>query len=190
MSLDAFQAQYTSEDNSSFAVLLARDNAARRDKHAWAWEAERRAKVKAVRGREARERLVDVTRKMIEGSKDGSVRMLEGVAGRPAETRLIVEGVEGVKAGPNDRLLVDGKREGQLLITAGSTRAHDSVMGPPKKRLRIEGTGQANPSTAEQQFVDWDKPTVEEEEDNKAPRQDDMQVPTETWNFTVSAVAR
>lgn len=185
ISLDAFQARYTSEDNSSFAQLLARDNAQRKERHAWAWEAERRAKTRAIRGREARERLVDVTRQMIEQSSDGSVRMLEGVAGRPAEQRLIVEGVEGVRIGDGNRLLVDGKRENQLLITSGRGRADDSVMGPPK----VPDTGKGR-DPAEKQFVDWDKPTADELEDNKAPKLDDMQVQMEGWDFTVSLVLR
>ena len=88
LSLDAFQAKYTSEDNSSFAGLLNSDNKVRREKYNWAWDAERKANVKAIRGREARERLVDMTRKMVESDKDGMVRMVEGAPGRPGERRL------------------------------------------------------------------------------------------------------
>ncbi|KAL8290309.1 hypothetical protein RQP46_003248 [Phenoliferia psychrophenolica] len=49
LSLSAFQSTYTSEDNSSFASLLAKDNLDRKEKSKWAWEAERRANVKANR---------------------------------------------------------------------------------------------------------------------------------------------
>ncbi|EJD52195.1 hypothetical protein AURDEDRAFT_111627 [Auricularia subglabra TFB-10046 SS5] len=43
LSLDAFQARYTSEDNSSFTQILDEDNRQRREKYKWAWAAENRA---------------------------------------------------------------------------------------------------------------------------------------------------
>ncbi|KAK4055476.1 hypothetical protein OIV83_000022 [Microbotryomycetes sp. JL201] len=179
ISLDAFQARYTSEDNSSFAELLAKDNAQRKEKHAWAWNAQDKARTKAIRGREARERLVDVTRRMIEGSKDGSVLMLEGAAGRPGETKLVVEGVE---LGKGERFMIEGKSKGgQLLLTASGEpeRADKSVMVTDKERAKMKKSDET-----EQQYVDWDKPTADEEEDNKAPKVVDMQAPTEAWMFT------
>lgn len=56
MSLDNFQARYTSEDNSSFTEILDDENRKRREKWAWAWEAQK--KVEQQRGKmiEARER--------------------------------------------------------------------------------------------------------------------------------------
>lgn len=183
ISLDTFQARYTSEDNSSFAVLLAKDNQTRREKHAWAWQAEEKAKQKAIRGREARERLVDVTQKMVEGSKDGIVRLLEGPAGRPGERRLVVEGVEGVSVGEREsRLMVEGKREGVLLLTngGGEGRISKEEMGKGKGKQVMTLT-----DGKERQFVDWDKATVEEDEDNRLPKVGDMQVPIDTWSFKV-----
>ncbi|ORY78870.1 pyridoxal phosphate-dependent transferase [Leucosporidium creatinivorum] len=193
ISLDAFQSRYTSEDNSSFAVLLARDNAARRQKYSWAWEAEKRAKMKAVMGREARERLVNVTKRMVESSKDGSVRMLEGVAGRPSEMRLIVEGsaAEGMRIGEGERLLIEGKssgeggQQGRLRITAPGAPER---LSEEEMKLRREkgkevvrmGKGRA----VGEQFTDWERATAEEEEDNMAPRRDAMQVPIDGWGFT------
>ncbi|KAM0789029.1 hypothetical protein ACM66B_003095 [Microbotryomycetes sp. NB124-2] len=184
ISLDAFQARYTSEDNSSFAELLAKDNAQRKERHAWAWNAQDRARTKAIRGREARERLVDVTRAMIEGSKDGSVLMLEGGAGRPGETKLVVEGVE---LGKGERLMVEGRSKGgQLLLTASGEpeRADKSVLITDRERAKLNKGKQAQNDGEQEQFVDWDKPTADEEEDNKAPKVVDMQAPTEAWMFT------
>ena len=40
LSLDAFQSKYTSEDNESFNVLLDKQNARRREKHAYLWVGE------------------------------------------------------------------------------------------------------------------------------------------------------
>lgn len=57
MSLDQYQAQYTSEDNASFAQLMKVASARRRLKHQWAYDAEDRANAQhtmlAVCGRDA-----------------------------------------------------------------------------------------------------------------------------------------
>ncbi|KAG8927160.1 hypothetical protein FRC02_008429 [Tulasnella sp. 418] len=58
LSLDAFQAKYTSEDNASFTEILDDENMKRRDKHAWAWNAQDRAMLKRKREVEGRERLL------------------------------------------------------------------------------------------------------------------------------------
>jgi protein DGCR14 len=56
MSLDTFQARYTSEDNSSFTQILQDENARRREKYGWAWDAQRRVEAQRVKALEARER--------------------------------------------------------------------------------------------------------------------------------------
>ncbi|GAA6035811.1 hypothetical protein JCM8097_005717 [Rhodosporidiobolus ruineniae] len=176
--LDAFQARFTSEDNSSFADLLARDNEQRREKNAWAWKAEEKANQKAIRGRAARERLVDVTRRMVEAG-GGEVKMLDGPAGRPGERRLLVP--DGV-AGEGDRLLIRGRDEAErLLLTAGGEEEL-------ARRRAEKGKGRAVEDEAEvderaKQYVDWDRPTVEEEEDNRPPAEEEMQVATNAWPF-------
>ena len=184
LSLDAFQARYTSEDNSSFSDLLAKDNQARREKNAWVYKAEERANQKAIRGREARERLVDVTRAMVEASQDGTVAMIEGPAGRPGERRLVVEGVSlGDESG---RLMVEGKRAegGRLMITGGEgVGAGGKAVASVPAGVVDKGKGKEKKS----QYVDWDKPTVEEEEENKEIPPADLQVPVDAWQFTVSS---
>lgn len=177
LSLDAFQSKYTSEDNSSFAELLAKDNRVRREKFGWAWDAEKNANAKAIRGREARERLVDLTRQMVEADPDGIVRVIEGAPGRPGERKLVVE---GVKLGGNEgRLMVEGSRkDGKLMITqAGEvgSLADTDLKGKGKELARKED------------FVDYDKPTADEEEDNRLPKEREMQVSMEGWKFTVRA---
>jgi hypothetical protein len=54
--LDAFQARYTSEDNASFAEIVERENTRRRERHGWAWDAQRRVEEQCGRMLEARER--------------------------------------------------------------------------------------------------------------------------------------
>lgn len=58
MSLDHFQARYTSEDNSSFTQILDEENRRRREKWAWAWEAQKRVEQQRGKMLEGRERLL------------------------------------------------------------------------------------------------------------------------------------
>jgi protein DGCR14 len=181
LSLDAFQARYTSQDNASFQDLVVADNAARREKHAWAWHAEQKANVRAIKAREARERLVDVTRRMVESSGDGTVRLLDGPAGKPGERRLLVDEGVDVGTGPENRLLVTGRDEKErLLITNGE--------GPAEARSLVRRMAdEEKVDERAQQFIDWDKATAEEKDDNKAIEEDQLQVPTSAWPFKVQS---
>lgn len=58
MSLDAFQASYTSEDNSSFTQILEDENRKRKERYSWAWEAQKRVEAQRDRMLEGRERLL------------------------------------------------------------------------------------------------------------------------------------
>ena len=58
MSLDSFQARFTSEDNSSFTKILADENRRRKEKYGWAWAAQRRVEEQRERMVEGRERLL------------------------------------------------------------------------------------------------------------------------------------
>lgn len=58
LSLDAFQAKYTSEDNSSFTQILDEENRQRRQKHGWAWDAQTRVEQQRVKMLEGRERML------------------------------------------------------------------------------------------------------------------------------------
>ncbi|KAJ7706059.1 nuclear protein DGCR14 [Mycena rosella] len=58
LSLDGFQARYTSEDNSSFTQILDEENRKRKEKWGWAWEAQRRVEAQRERLIADRERLM------------------------------------------------------------------------------------------------------------------------------------
>lgn len=178
LSLDAFQARYTSQDNASFQELVVADNAARRDKYAWAWHAEKKANTRAIKGREARERLVDVTKRMLESSGDGTVRLLDGPAGKPGERRLLVDEGVDVGSGPENRLLITGRDEKErLLVTNGDGGSESQSL------VRTEPDGPVDERA--KQFIDWDKATADEQDENKAIEENELQVPTSAWPFKV-----
>jgi protein DGCR14 len=56
MSLDSFQARYTSEDNASFTEILNEENARRRERYGWAWDAQKRVEAQRERALGVRER--------------------------------------------------------------------------------------------------------------------------------------
>jgi protein DGCR14 len=58
LSLDVFQARYTSEDNSSFTQILDEENRQRRDRYGWAWDAQKRVEAQNVKMIEGRERML------------------------------------------------------------------------------------------------------------------------------------
>jgi protein DGCR14 len=58
LSLDEFQAKYTSEDNSSFTEILNDENERRRRTYSWAWEAEKKAQTQHQLQIEAKQTLL------------------------------------------------------------------------------------------------------------------------------------
>lgn len=58
MTLDNFQARYTSEDNSSFIDIMEDENRLRKAKWAWAWDAQKRVEAQTKKMIEEREKLL------------------------------------------------------------------------------------------------------------------------------------
>jgi protein DGCR14 len=58
MSLDNFQAKYTSEDNASFLEILVDENKKRKETYGWAYHAQKRVEEQRERMLEGRERLL------------------------------------------------------------------------------------------------------------------------------------
>lgn len=127
---------------------------------------------------------MDVTRAMVEASADGTVAMIEGPAGRPGERRLVVEGISVEEDG--GRLMVEGKRGegGRLMIANGQAEV---AGGASQALVCASGPNQGKGKSKDEQYVDWDKPTVEEEEENKDIPAAELQVPVDAWQFTVSS---
>ncbi|KAG8864035.1 hypothetical protein FRB96_006908 [Tulasnella sp. 330] len=82
LTLDQFQARYTSEDNASFTEILDDENKKRKEKYAWAWNAQDRAGARRAKEVEGRERM------MIEGSS----RMMDG----PGQRAITNEGLKAL----------------------------------------------------------------------------------------------
>lgn len=127
ISLDTFQARYTSEDNSSFTKILDDENRKRRDRWAWAWEAQQRVegqKAKAIEGRE---------RMLIEGPSVTGVRerfMIDA----PKPAGLITEGEkeEGESSGERNEDSEKEKGKGKELVLQSEDDQPVDVMAPKK----------------------------------------------------------
>ncbi|KAL5518826.1 hypothetical protein ACEPAH_509 [Sanghuangporus vaninii] len=90
MSLDAFQAKYTSEDNSSFIQILEDENKKRKEMYGWAWDAQKRVEMQRERMIEGRERMLMIEQGSVPGVKE----------------RLVIEPPK-----PNAGLIEDAPRE-------------------------------------------------------------------------------
>lgn len=70
LSLSAFQANYTSEDNASFNQLMARNNLKNKEKNSWAFEAERRNNEKRLEFKRREIRECEKGRELMEGARE------------------------------------------------------------------------------------------------------------------------
>ncbi|EJT99893.1 hypothetical protein DACRYDRAFT_101031 [Dacryopinax primogenitus] len=98
LGLDDFQTNFTSEDNASFTSILDDENKKRKERWGWAYEAEQKAKVKALEWKEKRARLITAP-------SDG-----EG-----AEQKLLTDGSDKTR----------GKEKGTEIITEEGTGNDD-----------------------------------------------------------------
>lgn len=124
LGLDAFQAQYTSEDNASFSEILDDENRARREKYGWAWAAQRRVEEQRDRMIEGRERM------LLEAPREPGVRERRLI--EPAVPRaLITAGEEGEEKGEESKDKGEGK-EVALVTRPQDDEGEVDVMAPKK----------------------------------------------------------
>jgi hypothetical protein len=134
LSLDAFQARYTSSDNASFTSLLNAENMKRKVDYAWAWEGEKRVKrLKAAEG-EGMRKLIQAGTSGIDGGPldEGRGLLVGGVdvgeKGRlmieAAQRRVAAEGEGGVNTSSVDR---KGKGREVVQQSTSSTTGSDSL---------------------------------------------------------------
>lgn len=134
LSLDEFQARYTSEDNSSFTQILDEENKKRKEKYAWAWEAQRKVEAQRERMIEARERM------LIEpaaGSAPGVKEKFKIEAPKPVGLITSGEEKDGGKGKEREKdkegKEEEDKNEKAVVLKAASVEeATEAVMAPRK----------------------------------------------------------
>ena len=129
MSLDDFQARYTSEDNSSFTQILDQENQVRKEKYGWAWEAQRKVE-------EQRNRMIEQRKRaLIEGPAVPGVRGTFTIEA-PTPAGLITDGGEKEKDKEDDKGKPD-EDDSECLTVSIITKKDDEsgdVMAPRKDR--------------------------------------------------------
>ncbi|KDQ63622.1 hypothetical protein JAAARDRAFT_29647 [Jaapia argillacea MUCL 33604] len=133
LTLDSFQARYTSEDNSSFTEILDDENRKRREKWGWAWEAQKRVEEQRERLLEGRER------SLIEAPSGPGVReklLIEA----PKPFGLITDGSESKEEGEKAVELLD-KGKGKEVALLPQVKPQEEILDvlAPKKDTRPAG---------------------------------------------------
>ncbi|KAH9985409.1 nuclear protein DGCR14 [Russula compacta] len=129
ISLDTFQARYTSEDNSSFTQILNDENALRREKYGWAWDAQKRVEAQRAKALEARERA------LIEMPESAGVREKMRIEA-PVQAGLITAQGEGDAGGGDGAESSVGK---QVVVREQDEEDEVVDVMAPKKDTRPAG---------------------------------------------------
>ncbi|TCD69981.1 hypothetical protein EIP91_005570 [Steccherinum ochraceum] len=130
VSLDGFQARYTSEDNSSFTQILEDENRVRREKWSWAWDAQKRVEEQRGKMLEQREKL-----------------LIEAPAGTGVREKFAIEAPTPkflITAGEDDAAEKDTEGEEQddptkTLVLKSATPEEGVDVMAPKKDTRSAG---------------------------------------------------
>ncbi|KAI9457735.1 nuclear protein DGCR14 [Russula earlei] len=139
VSLDAFQARYTSEDNASFTQILDEENVRRREKYGWAWDAQRRVEAQRARALEARERaLIEMPesagssggKEVVLREKDGEVDEVVDVMAPKKDTRPA--GVNGWAFRARNSLMFSPGADVSPYDPSSSSTKNIPAKGPPK----------------------------------------------------------
>ncbi|KAH7911927.1 nuclear protein DGCR14 [Hygrophoropsis aurantiaca] len=131
MSLDMFQARYTSEDNASFTQILDDENRIRREKWGWAWDAQNRV------GQQI-EKMIEGRKKMlIEPPPAPGVRE-KFVIEAPAVAGLITEAGE-ISTKSTDEDETDSSQKDLAVIQQNDAEVEVMDVLAPKRDTRSAG---------------------------------------------------
>ncbi|OSD03627.1 hypothetical protein PYCCODRAFT_1434538 [Trametes coccinea BRFM310] len=161
MSLDAFQARYTSEDNSSFTQILDAENRRRREKYGWAWEAQRRVEEQRGRMIESRERM-----------------LIEPQLGAGVKERFRVEAATPaglIEAAPAEPEVVYEKEEDEVEDLLDGTHKEPATA----EQADSKGKGKAKEESALVKVAKDDQEVV----DVMAPKKDTRPAGVDGWKF-------
>ncbi|PFH54584.1 hypothetical protein AMATHDRAFT_134745 [Amanita thiersii Skay4041] len=139
LSLDEFQAKYTSEDNSSFTQILDEENKKRKELYGWAWEAQKKVDTQRERMLEAREKM------LIEAPPVTGMRERFRIEA-PRPIGLLTEGLTNSlpewKQGEGDEQVecqVECPEKGKEVILTKTAEEIEVDVMAPKKDLRPAG---------------------------------------------------
>lgn len=134
MSLDNFQARYTSEDNASFTQIMDEENRKRKERWGWAWEAQKRVENQRDKMIEARERM------MIEPAQAPGVRE-KFVIEAPTVAGLITQSGESLKESEGESQDTKDNDKGKEVAILSEAIEEDEPMDvmAPRKDTRPAG---------------------------------------------------
>lgn len=134
MSLDNFQARYTSEDNASFTQIMDEENRKRKERWGWAWEAQKRVENQRDKMIEARERM------MIEPAQAPGVRE-KFVIEVPTVAGLITQSGESLKESEGESQDAKDNDKGKEVAILSEAVEEDEPMDvlAPRKDTRPAG---------------------------------------------------
>lgn len=140
MSLDTFQARYTSEDNSSFTQILDEENRKRKEKWAWAWDAQKRVEAQREKLIEARERML-IEAPPVTGVREKFMIEVPTPAGLITDNHRQGEGEEGDDEAVGKAKDTDTLETGKEVVFKGKEEEEDqeSDVMAPKKDNRTAG---------------------------------------------------
>ncbi|KAG9097132.1 hypothetical protein FS749_007005 [Ceratobasidium sp. UAMH 11750] len=131
VSLDEFQARYTSEDNASFATIIDDENRQRKEKWAWAWDAQNRAdNHKAIEGARRETALIEAGKAPLSITAAGEPSAeIKAIGPPPSESSSDVKG-----KGREIALVPTGDVSGKAgqLVKVDQSQEVEDVMAPQK----------------------------------------------------------
>jgi protein DGCR14 len=127
LSLDDFQARYTSEDNSSFTQILDEENRKRKERWAWAWDAQRRVEGQRMIAQDVRKKMLTEA-PGVTGVREKFLIEASGPVGLVMPAEDVAQDAEG------------SGNDGQVAILE-TTKTEVDVLAPKKdtRSTRVDG---------------------------------------------------
>jgi len=158
MSLGAFQAKYTSEDNESFYKLLDKQNQKKVEKHAWMWNGNKLPSKQMIKQKEVEEKLAKTRSLTDDGFKKGRLA-IKDKDDRPAapdqwkskpnnELMFPPEGVDGLMETPAERAQAESRAEPKSIVYA-NTRIPQPYIPARERLAQKEGSRASSPSLSD-----------------------------------------